>query len=404
VLDPARNAAMGCRSLHTEQQVAESEWVGTMLGRRIRDGERYLPVAEKIRDKRVILETEYTRDESPRRVWDDYSPPDFDYANLYDREHFEKMEKNDYWDLTSEDFVVSHTSFYDEFYSRSNLGNTSYYSGTAALCWSDSNQHGRQEATENARMSGRVDPVRIKKQSFYAFKVLHNPDPDIYLVGHWNYPVDPEAYVYEIKDQDHKYTGRTALRDPENKTIYVITSSHVEKVKLVINDNLIEVNENPENNFLFKFANINIMQPGYIEAIGYNKKGEKITEHKVETVNEVDTIRLTAVTGPEGFRANGSDIAFIDIEMVDEQGRVHPLDYDRIDFEVDGPAVIRGAYNSGTRNLRHKNNYAYAECGRNRLFIKSTRKAGPIRVKVKRPGLKSAEVCLESKPFEIDEI
>lgn len=32
----------------------------------------------------------------------------------------------------------------------------------AALCWTDSAQHGRQAASENARMSGRVDPVHIK--------------------------------------------------------------------------------------------------------------------------------------------------------------------------------------------------------------------------------------------------
>lgn len=406
VLDPARNAAMGCRSLCEDQAVEESEWVGTMLGRRIRDGKGYKKsVAERIRDKRVILETEYTREESPRRVWDDYSPPDFDYANLYNRKNFVKMGKNDYWDLTSEDFVVGHTASYYEFYSRrlQSDSETPYYSAAAALCWSDSNQHGRQEATENARMSGRVDPVRIKKQSFYAFKVMHNPKPDIYLVGHWNYPTDPDAYLYELKDPEtNRYTGKTALRNAENKTIYVIGSEHISKVGLVINGEMVGIDQEAKNGFLYKFEGINIMQPGYIEAIGYNEKGEKLVNHKIETVGEVEGIRLTPITGPEGLRADGSDIAFIDIELVDRVGRVYPLDYDRIDFEISGPAVIKGGYNSGIKNLRHRNNYVFAECGRNRLFIKSTREAGPITVKVKRSGIRSASITIESKPFIIE--
>ena len=40
-----------------------------------------------------------------------------------------------------------------------------WYSATAALCWTDSAQHGRQAYSENGRMSGRVDAVRNKKQN-----------------------------------------------------------------------------------------------------------------------------------------------------------------------------------------------------------------------------------------------
>lgn len=40
-----------------------------------------------------------------------------------------------------------------------------YYSACAALCWTDSAQHGRQSYSENARMSGRVDPCRTKSRA-----------------------------------------------------------------------------------------------------------------------------------------------------------------------------------------------------------------------------------------------
>ncbi|MFY9203662.1 MAG: beta-galactosidase, partial [Limnochordia bacterium] len=120
-------------------------------------------------------------------------------------------------------------------------------------------------------------------------------------------------------------------------------------------------------------------------------------------VDEVVEIRLTAVTGPEGLRADGSDVAFIDVEMVDACGRVHPLDFGRIDFTIEGPGEFLGGYNSGVKDLRHEPTYVYAECGVNRVFVRSTREAGPITVTAYRPGLEPVSVVIESVPFAADE-
>jgi len=403
-LDPY-GRPMGCRSLEEQAAVDQSEWVGTMLGRRVRDGYRYTENGKITRDKRAIIETEYHREESPRRVWDDYSPPDFDYVNVFTGANGVKENHKDAWDLTAEDFIRHHVYGYYEFYSRRMQANSPkpYYSAAAMMIWSDSNQHGRLQATENCRMSGRVDPVRIKKQSFYAMKAIQSPVPEIYLVGHWNYPTDPNAYVYGVKDPEtHQYTGEKALRDPYNKTIYVIGSEHIRTVELLINGKSVGYNDQPEKVFLYKFPGINIMQPGYIEAVGYDAQGKAVASHKIETVGEVTEIRLTPVTGPEGLRADGADIAFIDVEVVDAQGRVYPLDYERIDFEITGPATFLGGYNSGIKDLGHDVDYVYAECGTNRVFLRAAREAGPITVTATRPGLPPASVTIYSKPFPVD--
>lgn len=404
-LDPHGMRFMGSRTIGNLETVKEAEWVGTMLGRRVRDGGGYTASGRVIRDMALLVETEYARDEAPRRVWDDFSPPDFDYRNVFTGSNGSKANGQDAWDMTAEDFVLATVTGYYEFYSRRVQANNPdpYYAATAALCWSDSNQHGRQQATENARMSGRVDPVRIKKQSFYAFQTIQSDEPSIYLLGHWNYPTDPNAYVYELKDQYHRYTGEYALRDATNKTVYVIGSEHLDKVELYINGELVGVDNQARNGFIYEFPGINIMQPGYIEAVGYSASGEELVRHKLETVDEVVRIRLTPVTGPDGLRADGSDIAFIDVEVVDAYGRVHPLDYERIDFTIEGPAVFLGGYNSGVKDLRHEPTYVYAENGSNRVFIRSTREAGPITITATRPGLPPAAVVIESIPFEVDE-
>lgn len=402
----AHGRPMGCRSLEDQEAVDASEWVGTMLGRRVRDREGYTENGKITRDKRALVETEYHREESPRRVWDDFSPPDFDYVNVFTGANGQKQDKMDAWDLTQEDFIRHHVEGYYEFYYRRMQANSPepYYSAAAAMVWSDSNQHGRLQATENCRMSGRVDPVRIKKPSFYAFKAIQSPTPEVFLVGHWNYPTDPNAYVYELKDpKTHRYTGEKALRDATNKTVYAIGSEHIRAVELFINGRSVGFDDKPHKVFLYQFPGINIMQPGWIEAVGYDAEGKEAARHRIETVDEPVEIRLTPVTGPKGLQADGADIAFIDVEVVDAKGRVHPLDYERIDFEVSGPAVFLGGYNSGIKDLNHDVHYVYAECGTNRVFLRSTREAGKITVTAKRPGLKPAAVTIESQPFLVDD-
>ncbi len=75
--DPNGGRAMGCRAISDDAAyggraaVDAAEYVGTMLNR------HYSTYA---RDRKPIIESEYTRDEAPRRVWDNYSPPDFGYV------------------------------------------------------------------------------------------------------------------------------------------------------------------------------------------------------------------------------------------------------------------------------------------------------------------------------------
>ncbi|MCH5213006.1 MAG: hypothetical protein J1G06_08320, partial [Oscillospiraceae bacterium] len=123
---------------------------------------------------------------------------------------------------------------------------------------------------------------------------------------------------------------------------------------------------------------------------------------RIDTAGEAAQIRLTPVTGPDGWMADGSDITYVDVEVVDENGNICPLDYDRIDFEVTGPAVMLGGYNSGIKDLNHSNNYVYAECGTNRIFLRSTREAGEISITAKRAGVQNTTIKLNTKTVTAD--
>ena len=57
-------------------------------------------------------------------------------------------------------------------------------------------------------------------------------------------------------------------------------------------------------------------------------------------------IKLTLHTGPKGLQADGSDVALVDFEVVDAQGRRCPTDEARVDFDITGPAIWRGGFNA----------------------------------------------------------
>jgi len=378
-LDVKGNRFIGCRTINTQEVIAEAEYAGTMLNRH---------AAPFIAKQVPITETEYHREESPRRVWDDFTPPYFDYDNNWVGRGGRKEAGYDTYDLTAEDFALSAAGGYQEFFN-DRIGGASgnnLYSAAAALCWTDSCQHGRQSYSENARMSGRVDPARVKKQNFRVFQVMQNPKPDIMIVGHWNYPpIGDDNYRYPLKEFDGRSfvkTGEYAYRNPKDKTVYIIGSYDIARVELFVNGEFAGKCDKPERTFIFPVEHVDVTRSGIISAIAYDYDDNTVAEDRIETAGAPARLKLTAFTGEKGFLADGSDVAYIDIEVLDENGRICPLCDSRIDFSVEGPAEFLGGYNSGRfkgpdkdDNVIHKP-YIFAECGINRVFLRSKKKNG----------------------------
>ena len=388
-LDPTGNRYIGCRTINTQDVIEEAEYAGTMLNRH---------AAPFIAKQVPITETEYLREESPRRVWDDFTPPNFDYDNNWVGKGGRKGAGYDTYDLTAEDFALRAAGGYQEFFN-DRMGGASgnnLYSATAALCWTDSCQHGRQSYSENARMSGRVDAGRVKKQNFRVFQVMQSPKPDIMIVGHWNYPQEGgDNYRYPLKEFDgfsFVKTGEYAYRNPKDKTVYIIGSYDIAKVELFVNGELIGTCDKPKSTFIFPIEHVDVTKSGVISAKAYDYDGKLVAEDRIETAGVPVALTLKGFTGEAGFLADGVDAAYIDIEVVDSEGRVCPLCDSKIDFKVEGPAQFLGGYNSGRfkgpdkdDNVIHKP-YIYAECGINRVFLRSTKEAGEVTVTATMPG------------------
>ena len=300
-----------------------------------------------------VVEGEYDREESPRRVWDDFSPPNFGYPEA----------KGQTYQLTSEQYAVNQVTQFMKEISAPN------HAGGANWIFSDSTSGGRV-STEVARAGGEVDGVRLPKEAYYVCRTIFRDDPQVHIIGHWTYPAKTK------------------------KTVYV--TSNAEDVELFVNGRSLG-HAQATDRYLFTFPDIG-WEAGEIKAVA-STAGKVLATESKHTVGPAVALRMTPVSvEPGGLRADGSDIALIDVEAVDAKGDRCPTFQQRVDFETSGPGVWRGGYNSG--KIKSTNNtYLDLEAGINRVSVRATRVAGTITVKVKGAGLKPASIMLRSVAF-----
>jgi beta-galactosidase len=219
-----------------------------------------------------------------------------------------------------------------------------------------------------------VDSVRLPKQAYFLHRVIQNEQPDIHIIGHWNYPTNT------------------------TKTVYV-AANHCQAVELFVNGKSKGTVDQPQTGYIFAFPDI-AFEPGMIKAEGQSNH-ERVCSHAIATAGAAKSLKLTAHTGPKGLQADGADVVLVDLEVVDAQGQRCPTDEARVDFKVDGPAIWRGGYNSGkTNSVNHL--YLDTECGINRVALRSTLTRGTITLTATRAGLAPANVRIESKPVKIE--
>ena len=121
----------------------------------------------------------------------------------------------------------------------------------------------------------------------------------------------------------------------------------------------------------------------------------------ISTVGEPAKLKLTAIQNPEGFHADGADMALIQVEVVDNNGKRCPLDNRTIQFTLKGNAEWRGGIAQGKNNHILDTNLP-VECGINRALIRSTTIAGKIVLTAKAEGLPTETLTLETVPVKIN--
>lgn len=116
----------------------------------------------------------------------------------------------------------------------------------------------------------------------------------------------------------------------------------------------------------------------------------------IRTAGEPAAIRLT----PDRKRlaADGRDLSFVTVEVVDKQGNLCPLADNLVHFDINGPAFVAGVDNGLQTSLESfKAPQRQAFNGKCLVVVQSDGKAGNVTLTATADGLNAAKQTLRFK-------
>ena len=210
---------------------------------------------------------------------------------------------------------------------------------------------------------GIVDLAGFPKDRYYLYKSRWMPDtPMVHILPHWNFP------------------------DKIGETIPVFVYSSGDVVELFLNGKSLGKKEKRPYEYRFRWDSVKY-EPGELKAIAY-KQNRKWAETYVRTTGKA--VGLKAVPDKHRIKADGEDLVFVTVSLVDEEGCDVPTAENVISCSLIGDGEIVATDNGDPTCL-----ITFSEPTRpafNGLFL--------VIVKAKRGGYKPIRLTIESKGLE----
>ncbi|WP_045689494.1 glycoside hydrolase family 2 TIM barrel-domain containing protein [Hymenobacter sp. AT01-02] len=247
----------------------------------------------------------------------------------------------------------------------------------------------------NLAFCGDIDICGWKRpQSYYRDALWKENQVSLFVQAPTlSFPTNPK------KEEWSKWEWHDVLADwtwpgQEGKPLTVEVYSSCEQVELVLNNQSLGIK--PTNRSTHYTATWSVpYQAGELKAIGHTG-GQSVGSATLRTATPPTRLALKA--DRTELRADGQDLSYITVELVDEQGTRHPKAQFPLTFEVTGPGVIVGVGNANpTSTESYQSPQRTTWQGRALVVVKATRQPGTITLRAQGQALPAASIALESR-------
>jgi beta-galactosidase len=138
-------------------------------------------------------------------------------------------------------------------------------------------------------------------------------------------------------------------------------------------------------------------EPGTIKVVAFDDDGNPAAEKEVHTAGKPHHLEFSA--DRDVISADGDDLSYITVSVVDKDGNICPNANHQLDFDVTGAGQFKVVCNGDPTSLEmfHKPTMK-AFSGKLVVTLQSEEgKTGEINLKVKGKGLKTGKITIESK-------
>jgi beta-galactosidase len=214
---------------------------------------------------------------------------------------------------------------------------------------------------------GIVDLAGFPKDTYYLYKSEWTNQPVLHLFPHWNWK--------------------------PGQTVDVWAYFNTEEVELFLNGKSLGTKRKTDDE-MHVFWRIPF-EPGTLKAVGR-------TGGKVILIDEVRTAaqpaKLVLVADRKAIKADGTDLSFVTVKVVDKDGVVVPNADNLVKFQVSGPGFIAGVDNGSETSMESfKADHRKAFNGLCLAIIQAKETAGRITLKATSDGLAEASLTIETR-------
>jgi len=227
---------------------------------------------------------------------------------------------------------------------------------------------------------GIVDLCGFPKDRYYLYQSQWTEKPMVHILPHWNW------------------------KGFEGKEIPVWCYSNCESVELFFQPEADQTSaENWKSLGEKNFSDIDDLHlvwnvpysPGTLKAVA-KKNGKIVSTDEVHTAGDPAKIILTP--DRTEINADGNDLSYIKVEIVDEEGRVCPDADNRVKFDINGEGTIAGVGNGNPISHEYfKANERKAFNGLALIIIQSTEENGEINITAASDGLQESSIIIKTK-------
>ncbi len=213
---------------------------------------------------------------------------------------------------------------------------------------------------------GIVDLAGIPKDIYYMYQSQWRPDKTVlHVFPHWNW------------------------QEGQNVDIWAYYNN-ADEVELLLNGESLGSKSKPEGEYHVMWRVP--FEPGTLTAIS-RKDGVEVARKEVSTAGDTYQIRLTP--DRTTIEADGSDLSYVTVEILDRDGNLCPWATNTVTFDVTGAGLNAGVDNGSPISMeRFKGDTRNAFYGKAMLIVRSDGTAGDIHIKATSPGLRPALTTL----------
>lgn len=219
---------------------------------------------------------------------------------------------------------------------------------------------------------GIIDLAGFKKDRFYLYQSRWRPNhPMAHISPHWN------------------WQKRKGLATP----VHVFTSG--DEAELFLNGKSLGKKKKKEFEYRLRWDDV-AYEPGELKVIAY-KNGKEWSSDIIKTTGSPKSLKLQV--DHDKIKANGKDLAFITVNVFDEEGLIVPTANNNIKFEVKGPAEIVATDNGDPSDMTSfKSHDRKLFNGKALVVIRSLAgKSGDITVTAKSEDIASYKLIIQSR-------